>query len=206
MVLCSFRRSLLGKSALEVGQFLRQNFWMISGGPISLKNVRWLFFSKQGSTPSPLPLGRGVCETKSEKGRSRDRTSFMRRAYNAQRGIETMVSDHAVSEGAGPWGRDRSEFIKLWVSEKMKNFTRNSLKKSFVPEDYTLARKDYIHSRRPPDCSSNLCPPKTFAIWLFKGGVFWAFFLLFFLQKKGPKHPPKKSYSKCLIGGHRLDE
>ena len=36
--------------------------------------------------------------------------------------------------------------------------------------------------RRPPDYSSNLCPPKTFAIWLFRR----------------PKTPPKKSYSKCF--------
>ena len=33
MVLCPFHRSLLGKSALEIGQFLRRNFWMISPGP-----------------------------------------------------------------------------------------------------------------------------------------------------------------------------
>ena len=26
---------VIGKSALEVGQFLRRNFWMISGGPSS---------------------------------------------------------------------------------------------------------------------------------------------------------------------------
>ena len=42
---------------------------------------------------------------KTKKGRSRRRKSFMHRVYSAQRGIETMVS-----EGAGPWGRGRSEF------------------------------------------------------------------------------------------------
>ena len=34
MVLCPFHRSHRGKSALEIGEFLRRNFWMISGGPI----------------------------------------------------------------------------------------------------------------------------------------------------------------------------
>ena len=32
MVLCS-SKGVIGKSALEIGHFLRQNFWMISGGP-----------------------------------------------------------------------------------------------------------------------------------------------------------------------------
>ena len=35
---------------------------------------------------------------------------------------------------------------------------------------------------RPPDYSSNLCPPKTFAIGLFRGG-FWALFLRFSYTK-----------------------
>ena len=30
-----FHRSLLGKCALEISQFLRRNFWMISGAPFS---------------------------------------------------------------------------------------------------------------------------------------------------------------------------
>ena len=56
--------------------------------------------------------------------------------------------------------------------------------------------------RRPPDYSSNLCPPKTFAIWHFFGGV-----LGLFLEKQqegGPKYPPK-SYMANVLGGHRLD-
>ena len=51
----------------------------------------------------PLPLGRGVRETKSKNGRSRPRTPFISRVFCAQRGIGTMVS-----EGARPWGRGRS--------------------------------------------------------------------------------------------------
>ena len=43
----------------------------------------------------PLPLGRGVCETKSENGRPR------------QRGIETMVTDHGLGRGQTMvWGVD----------------------------------------------------------------------------------------------------
>ena len=45
----------------------------------------------------PLPLGRGVCETKSKKGRARDRKPVMHRVYSAQRGIENMVSDHGLT-------------------------------------------------------------------------------------------------------------
>ena len=47
----------------------------------------------------PLPLGRGVCETKSKNGHARPRKPFICRM---------------VSEGARPWGRGRSgdcEFI-----------------------------------------------------------------------------------------------
>ena len=58
------------------------------------------FSAKKGL---PLPIGRGVCETKSKNGRSRPRKPFISRVCCAQRGIETMVS-----EGARPWGRGRS--------------------------------------------------------------------------------------------------
>ena len=46
--------------------------------------------------------------------------------------------------------------------------------------------------RRAPDYSSNLCPPKIWSIWLFKG-VFWG---LLYKKKnrKQPKTPLKKSY------------
>ena len=57
--------------------------------------------------------------------------------------------------------------------------------------------------RWPPDYSSNLCPPKTSAIWFF-GGVFWAFCIRK-QQEGGPKHPPKNHIAN-VSGGHRLDE
>ena len=51
----------------------------------------------------PLPLGRGVCETKSKNGRSRRRKPFISRVFCAQKGLrpwsQTMVSipsDHGV--------------------------------------------------------------------------------------------------------------
>ena len=66
----------------------------LSGG----RNVE--FSKKKGL---PLPLGRGVCETKSKNGRSRPRKPFFSRVFCSQWGIETMVS-----EGARPWGRGRS--------------------------------------------------------------------------------------------------
>ena len=54
------------------------------------------FSAKKGL---PLPLGRGVCETKSRNGRSRPRKPFISRVFCAQRGIETMVSDHRLGRG-----------------------------------------------------------------------------------------------------------
>ena len=48
------------------------------------------FLSNRGL---PLPLGRGVCETKSKNERARDRKPFIHRVYSAQRGFGTMVSD-----------------------------------------------------------------------------------------------------------------
>ena len=47
-------------------------------------------------------------------------------------------------------------------------------------------------SRQPPDYSSNLCPPKTFAIWLF-GECFGPPSCCFVVSYiKGPPPPPKK--------------
>ena len=48
-------------------------------------------------TGLPLPLGRGVCETKSKKVRSRRRKYFMHRVYSAQRGFR--------DRGLIPWSR-----------------------------------------------------------------------------------------------------
>ena len=47
----------------------------------------------------PLPLGRGVCETKSKNGRSRPRIPFISRLFCDQRGSETMVRDHDLGRG-----------------------------------------------------------------------------------------------------------
>ena len=47
----------------------------------------------------PPPLGRGVCETKSQNGRSRPRKPFICSVFCARRGIETMVSDHGLRRG-----------------------------------------------------------------------------------------------------------
>ena len=58
------------------------------------------------------------------------------------------------------------------------------------------ARGYYRAIRRPPDYSSNLCPLKTFAIWLFKG-VFWASKYKKSYRKEA-QNTPQKSYSKCF--------
>ena len=66
------------------------------GGHISgeLFGSFWGFVCRQ-----PLPFGRGVCETKSKNGRSRPRKPFISRVFCAQRGIETMVSNHGLGRG-----------------------------------------------------------------------------------------------------------
>ena len=51
-------------------------------------------------------------------------------------------------------------------------------------------------SRQRPDCSSNLCPPKTIAIWLL-GGVLGLLPVLC-SHINGPKHTLKMSDSKCF--------
>ena len=48
-------------------------------------------------------------------------------------------------------------------------------------------------SRPPPDYSSNLCPPITFAIYDFLGGVL-GLLPVVFLYINGPKHPLKKNH------------
>ena len=56
----------------------------------------------------PLPLGRGVCETKSKNGRSRPRKPFISRVFCAPRGIETMVDHHGLGRGQTMgWGSIR---------------------------------------------------------------------------------------------------
>ena len=47
----------------------------------------------------PPPLGRGVCETKSKNGRRRPRNPFISSVSCAQRGFESMVSDHGLGRG-----------------------------------------------------------------------------------------------------------
>ena len=56
----------------------------------------WFSKKKKKKGGLPLPLGRGVCETKSKKGRARDKKPFIHRVYSTRRGIETMVSDHGL--------------------------------------------------------------------------------------------------------------
>ena len=58
-------------------------------------------------------------------------------------------------------------------------------------------------SRRPPDYSSNLCPPRTL-LDDFLGAVL-GLLCKEQQQEGGPKHP-EKSHIANVLGGHRLDE
>ena len=57
VVLCPFHRSR-GKSALEIGEFLRRNFWMISGGPFLSRPL--CFIAKVKNEPGDLIQVLGV--------------------------------------------------------------------------------------------------------------------------------------------------
>ena len=81
---------------------------------------------------------------------------------------------------------------KLWVRIPFPSLTM------FFPQ-----KKTPLIFRRPPDYSSNLCPPETFAIWFF-GGCFGPPSCCFLIQK-AQKTPPKNHIADVL-GGHRLDE
>ena len=72
-----------------------------------------------------------------------------------------------------------------------KNALERKMPRKLALVKLLLARR----SRRPPDYSSNRCPPKTF-LYDFLGGV-WGLIPVVFLYKR-PKTPLKKSYSKCL--------
>ena len=57
------------------------------------------FDNSSANTGLPLPLGRGVCETKSTNGRPRPRKPFISRVFCAQRGLtpwSRKVPDHGV--------------------------------------------------------------------------------------------------------------
>ena len=58
--------------------------------------IPMLFFSKQGSTPTTWARG---LRDKSKNARSRPRKPFVSRVFCAERGVETMVSDHGLGRG-----------------------------------------------------------------------------------------------------------
>ena len=58
----------------------------------------------------------------------------------------------------------------------------------------SFSQRGIGNARRAPDYSSNLCPPKTFAILPFRAGLGPPSCCFSYI--KGPKHPLKKSYSR----------
>ena len=61
-----------------------------------------VFFWGGGEGPVYFYGRKDFSETKSKNGRSRPRKPFISMVFFAQRGIETMVSDHGL--GRGPMG------------------------------------------------------------------------------------------------------
>ena len=78
------------KSISETSGFHTRSFHMFCGWPIYIQ------LSKQGSTPTPWARG---LQDQIQRRRARDRKPFMHRVCSAQRGIETMVSDHGLGNG-----------------------------------------------------------------------------------------------------------
>ena len=83
LVLGPFRLGVIGSSALEIGQFLRQNFWMISGGPFlsrplcftaAFQSFLWSFqgggFGRRRKSLWPVTERGGVLSSESKEHRS----------------------------------------------------------------------------------------------------------------------------------------
>ena len=81
--------------------------WVERCEPLSLqqKNLHapFLFSELSANKGLPLPLGRGVCKTKSKKWAPQTQKTLHFQGFLCSEGFETMVS-----EGARPWGGGRS--------------------------------------------------------------------------------------------------
>ena len=91
--------------------------------------------------------------------------------------------------------RPKSASYQALASNKSWCFTVPRVQRGFL---VTFFSWKTWNTTRPPDCSSNLCPPKIFAIWLFWGGGVLGLVPVVFLINRRPKTPPEKSYSKCF--------
>ena len=94
---CTPHRNPLGEPRLslpaQVGRF---------GGNLTifLSRSHWNGHKHSANRGLPLPLGRGVCETKSKNGRVRPRKNPLFVGFSVLRwGIETMVSEHGLGRG-----------------------------------------------------------------------------------------------------------
>ena len=122
----------------------KKRFKILGGGGERHKD-KWFHFHTCTSFPPskpkesanrglPLPLGRRACETKSKKGRARDRKPFMHRVYSTQRGIETMVSDHGLGKGqtmVDPSALKENKLVSRTWQKSGRNFRVHS--KGVVP-------------------------------------------------------------------------
>ena len=86
----------------RASSYMSRGHWMSTVGPKRLR-THFYYLGISANEGLPLPLGRGVCETKSKLGRSRPRKPFSSRVFCAQRGIETMVSGHGLGRGQAMW-------------------------------------------------------------------------------------------------------
>ena len=86
--------------SLRKGKFVFQK--SLSETPFKLDRLSFCTPNSGKSSATrglPLFLGRGVCETKSKKGRARDRKPLFTGFTALQRGTGTMVSDHGLGRG-----------------------------------------------------------------------------------------------------------
>ena len=78
----------------------------------------------------PPPLGPGVCETKSKKGRSRHTQNASFTGFTILGGGLRPWSQTMISEGARPWGRGRARVLR---SVRM-GFCQNGFLAIFIVE------------------------------------------------------------------------
>ena len=119
------------------------------------------------TTPGPNTSATKVSRYKWEAYRD---TNWWRIHYSLPRGVGILLQKY----------RDRNgRCVSRYLS-----------KVSGSGVDVTLRHLRSVTSRRAPDYSSNLCPPKIWSIWLFQG----VFLGLLYKKKRGSrrKTPPKK--------------
>ena len=148
MVLCH-SVGVIGKSALEIGQFLRRNFWMISGGPFLSRPLCFTAEQKASHIPEDLAEHKTQCSLvypypsvseleggDSDHGPSKTRTKtqttpdsgFTRQRRNSDHGLsfwgEGELRPRSEFWGVFGVGVDEGALRKEPANERLKNLRK----------------------------------------------------------------------------------